>query len=158
MSEETPSESTPPKPSITPAAKPKFKVTQSPFAPRIRHYINPEKPSIDPRGESIPKPSNQETPKPQGVKPVSLAPAEHKVEPSAGKHIPGAAHTPHKPLSAPKIRDAQTDSNDENVPAEENDTDENTFVDFVHVGLQGVAAIAAIAFTALAVIELYPFL
>lgn len=156
MSEEQSPESTPPKPSITPAAKPKFKVTQSPFTPRIRHSINPEKPKAAPE---MPKAVTGDSLKPQGVKPASLTPADHKVEPSAGKHIPGTAHAPHKPMSAPQIKPVEASEpiaeEEEYEQEEENDT---SFIDMVQVGLQGVAAIAAIAFTALAVMELYPFL
>ncbi|MEM7674247.1 MAG: hypothetical protein AAF212_12965 [Verrucomicrobiota bacterium] len=149
MSDFTPQNSPrklPAKPSINPTTKPKFKVTQTPFAPNITPAAGAES-----DGATVPKP-RPAAPKPTGLKPSRLSKSEgsgstsQPAKPAKNNPTPSAAPSPTStipPVDPEIIFDDRRDS---------------SRGDLVAVGLQGIAAVAAIVFTVLAVLENLPFL
>lgn len=145
----------PQKPSINPTTKPKFKVTQSPFSSNLTESAKEaEGEAAAPQPASKPKPA---APKPLGLKPSSLKASDAAPPPAAPAAVPAApAAEGVKKLYEP-IPEVNEEPEVDGVSFEEEKSGPSVGA-MVAVGLQGIAAIAAIVFTVLAVMENMPFL
>ena len=148
----------PEKPSIKPTTKPKFKFTQSTFAPNLKDS------SSAPEGEAAASPAapskpKKAAPKPPGLRPSSLKASIVIAPPEPQTSTPAAEPSPSLP-NLSKFSEPEPDAAPEaaeGVSFEEEKSGPSA-IEMVNVGLQGIAAIAAIVFTVLAVLENMPFL